>query len=448
MNEIEKYLQRKKSDNTKRAYKGRLERYFLYQIGNQELIDYANKKVKRVQIPEEKQKEIDITINEFLPKYLNTNREYADDLFEYTEYLSKKKAPLTIKSNINTIIKFLKAKKIKIDEEDLDDLKNKTTAQPQTIDKAPKKSELKQILSHGTSKDRALFLTLCSSGMRIGETLQIKLGDMDFDSDPTKIILRGEYTKNERSRIVFISDEAKLAIEEWLKEREQYILNATKKYNFGNKKDLPKAELRLFPFSNTTAHHMWVRILNKSGYNQKDPSYGRLIMHMHTLRKFFRTNMPSNDISIDMVEELMGHSGYQTRAYLRFNEEQIAEAYKKGMHNITIFEASIDTERLELLEAENLLVRKELNDMKNMIKGLDSDMITLLYRKLSDEKREKLLIARGNRFVKTTTTEENKQIRKKYMDDENFKEIPEPTEKDMKIIAKDVMNKKKKKASI
>ena len=442
MNEIEKYLLRKKTNNTKRAYKGRLERYFLFLIGNQDLIDYANKKLKRTKIPKEKQIEIDDAVNEFITSYLKNKHEYADDLFKYANYLSKKKLPLTVKSNINTIIKFLRVNKIIIDEEDLNDIKNKTKAYPQTIDKAPTKSELKQILSHGTSKDRALFLTLCSSGIRIGEALNIKLQDIEFNSNPTKITIRGEHAKGERPRIIFISDEAKLAIKEWLKERDRYILNATKKYNFGNKKDLPQAESRLFPFSNTTAHHMWVRILIKAGYDKKDPTSGILIMHTHTLRKFFRTNMPSNEISVDMVEELMGHSGYLTRSYLRFNEEQIAEAYRKGMHNVTIFELPMDAERIELLEAQNKIFKKELNDMKNMIKGLDSDMITLLYRKLSDEEREKLLEARGSRFVKTTTSEEDKQIRKRYMSDDNFNEIKEPTEIEQRKIAKKI-NKKK-----
>jgi len=58
---------------------------------------------------------------------------------------------------------------------------------------------------------------LASSGMRIGEALQLELDDLNLNSYPAKIYIRGEYTKSGNPRIAFIFSEAKEAVEEWLK---------------------------------------------------------------------------------------------------------------------------------------------------------------------------------------------------------------------------------------
>jgi len=55
--------------------------------------------------------------------------------------------------------------------------------------------------------------------MRIGEALQLKLDDVDLNSDPVRVNLRAEISKSGNMRISFISSEAKEAVAEWLKVR-------------------------------------------------------------------------------------------------------------------------------------------------------------------------------------------------------------------------------------
>lgn len=43
--------------------------------------------------------------------------------------------------------------------------------------------------------------------MRKVEALSIRISDIDFDSRPSKIILKGKYTKTKTSRIVFLTEE-------------------------------------------------------------------------------------------------------------------------------------------------------------------------------------------------------------------------------------------------
>ena len=93
-----------------------------------------------------------------------------------------------------------------------------------TNDEIPTNQQLKQILQHADIKGTALFLTLASSGMRIGEAMQLKVDeDLHLNDDPPTIEIKGKYTKTGDGRTVFISNEAKESILEWLKVRDAYV---------------------------------------------------------------------------------------------------------------------------------------------------------------------------------------------------------------------------------
>jgi len=82
---------------------------------------------------------------------------------------------------------------------------------------------LRQILSHSDLKGRALSLLLESSGIRIGDALKVQLVDIDLNSDPVKVTIRDEYTKEGDTYYTFINQEVKEALLEWLKVRESYL---------------------------------------------------------------------------------------------------------------------------------------------------------------------------------------------------------------------------------
>jgi len=82
-----------------------------------------------------------------------------------------------------------------------------------TLDKVPSNVQLRKILMHMPVHGKALYLVLVSSGMRIGEALQVKLDDVDSDHDPPEVNIRRGYTKSGRPRITFISSEAKELVE-------------------------------------------------------------------------------------------------------------------------------------------------------------------------------------------------------------------------------------------
>jgi integrase len=163
-----------------------------------------------------------------------------------------------------------------------------------TRDKKPTKEMLIQILDHANIKYRAIILFLVSSGARIGETLQLKKQDLMLDSKPPKAIIRAEYTKGGvGARTVYFSYEARDAIKEWLK------IKASTKKRTGESFE---GDL-VFPWNSYTARFMFNLSCDKSGINNLDHQTNRRVIHIQSLRKFFRSN---SGLGADIVHALMG----------------------------------------------------------------------------------------------------------------------------------------------
>lgn len=201
-----------------------------------------------------------------------------------------------------------------------------------TNDKVPSNADLKSILAYMPIQGRALYLVLSSSGMRIGEALALSLSELDLKSDPPRVLIRGENSKTGDNRTVFLSSEAKEALEDWLKVRDRYLKGAiSKSHRWKDSEDS-----RVFPFTTQNAYVIWYNALEKAGFKAKDNGTGRYTIHPHVLRKFYRTRL-GGVIHVDIVEALMGHEGYLTNEYRRPSEEDLAKSYKQGEHALLVF---------------------------------------------------------------------------------------------------------------
>ncbi len=194
---------------------------------------------------------------------------------------------------------------------------------------------LGRILTHCDVKGRALFLFLATSGIRIGEALQLRITDLDLTHEPVKVTIRGEYTKSGDGYNTFISEEAKKALVEWLKVRDEYIKSASGKgkgltktgFGRGLKREVDD---RVFPFSMYVAMSMWNNAVRKAGLEDRDPSTNRRTLHIHMLRKWFQSQLKQAGVPEDVVEAFIGHRGYLDASYRRYTKEQLIEAYRKG----------------------------------------------------------------------------------------------------------------------
>ena len=273
-------------------------------------------------------------------RYFAEERDYLNDLIGFIGNMNGK-PPATIKIRVTAVKEWLNFHGVEFSQRELKTLRHRIPRAKSawTVESEFDIEVLKKILAHTDEKGSALLLTLASSGMRIGEALNVKLNDVDLTADPPEIIVRGEYTKGEETRVVFISKETKAAVEEWLNVRDTYLkaaLNKTK--GFVEKIEVkPKKETddRLFPFSDGVVRELWGRALTKAGLDGKDTSTGRLKYRVHGLRKFFRSQLALS-CPVDIVEALMGHEGYLTNAYRRYTRKQMGEYYLKAEHLVTI----------------------------------------------------------------------------------------------------------------
>ena len=273
-------------------------------------------------------------------QYLEESRDKFADLKGFLEYLKGKYTSKSIGVKFPAIKEWLGVNDFEPSPSEKRILKKLTPAsKSRSEEEIFTRENIRRILNHLPIHGKALILVLASSGMRIGETLELELEDIKFEEKPTRIAIRGENTKTGDSRASFISSEALEVLKEWLKVRGTYLKASQNKnkglVGSGRAKAKPLSDNRVFPFSVTVVLDMFHSALNKAGLNGKDRETRRLKYRVHGLRKFFRTQL-ATVISVDIVEAIMGHSGYLTGEYRRYTVEELAAFYQKGEHVLLI----------------------------------------------------------------------------------------------------------------
>jgi integrase len=259
-----------------------------------------------------------------------------------------------------------------------------------TQDKIPTPEELKEILQHSKSiTSKAIFMTLATSGMRIGELLGLTFDNINLNTTPARINIPSHLTKNGEKRITFITEETKGVLKEYIEHyREKYIKISSSK----TLKHLKKGkDDRIFPMTYNTANTMWQTMVKNAGKGEQDKITRIHKYHIHCLRKFFRSRMGNkNGIGVDMTEFLMGHEGYLTREYRNYSEEELAEEYMKGVDRILIFEQPADTKdiREQLQQKEQRIIELE-KQIEEINKKLDQGVNVYLFDQLQKLKNSK-----------------------------------------------------------
>jgi integrase len=271
-------------------------------------------------------------------------RDPFDDLLKYATSLAGS-PPKTVSTYFHGILNFLEyAFDFELSKKQRRHLRNRLPKgkRARTVEDDLTREKLRRILTHCDAKGRALFLLLESSGIRIGEVLQLELDDIDLTSEPPKVNVRGEYSKTGDRYYSFMSSEAKEALTEWIKERDNYLKVAAKrgkglaKFKGDGRGVKSVDDDRIFPFSSTVATGMWNRALKKAGLENRDKGTHRRTMHVHMLRKYFDSQMRLT-VPRAIVEALMGHEEGSDDAYRRYTEKQIREEYLKGEPHLYVF---------------------------------------------------------------------------------------------------------------
>ena len=200
------------------------------------------------------------------------------------------------------------------------------------------KEILSRLLHNSSPKLQTAILMCVSSGMRIGELVQLRLGDIDFKTNPTTIRIRKETTKSRETRFTCISGETTKCLKDYLRKNlDWYEETKEDKFIFlSNNQDLsdPKRYHSVVSTSINNLEQMLVRVEKSVPELSKKNENGRNSIHFHSFRAWFKTQVTDSHQS-DFAEALMGHKSLKL-VYYRQNTEVRSKTYLGIEHSLTV----------------------------------------------------------------------------------------------------------------
>jgi integrase len=251
---------------------------------------------------------------------------------------------------------------------------------------------------------------LASSGARVTEMASIRYKDLDTSSLPVSIHLRPEVTKTRIGRIVYISNEAKEELQQWLSSK-QRSRNISKHMS----KNIDPNELVFQVYSNERnpkyiVHKIQVDFighLKRLGlYNVREGSnnnskndgndgndndannnkkYARSTITLHSFRKLWKVQSSLAAGQSDIAEYIMGHIGSMAMTYFKISPTDVAKIYlNKIMEHVTFCDiASVEKAKEELnqkLIEERDVKDRELGELKKRLSAYENKLDSVVNR--------------------------------------------------------------------
>ena len=310
---------------------------------------------------------------------------------EFIVYLDKLgMKPATIKLLVTTLRGYLGHLGIRIYSEDF----RRSVRLPRKIRQREEpltKEILVRLLRNLPTKLQTAVLVATASGMRIGELVQLRISDIDFDSKPTKIRIRAEITKTKESRETYLTDEVTRALKDYItrsfewKEgqpneaiknqvifgRASLVRDKNKPNSKLRKKD---SELRCTPqfiAESVLVNSLKLHIRKIPELNQLNEN-GRHMIHFHAFRKYFRTTV-GDAVGRDYAEALMGHHFYLD-TYYNLPEDKRREMYLKAEPYLTISDFSRIEKSLSSISAKYAEIEEKVASFKQYLNTVGKDL--------------------------------------------------------------------------
>lgn len=235
--------------------------------------------------------------------------------------------------------------------------------------------EIKLILETAGRKKKALYLMMLSSGLRVGEAVQLKRSDLELIDSNFMIRVRASTTKTQNGRTTFMNKEAtRLVIPFWKMIDDDALI-------FASNKD---------PILAKSAEHVRFNDYRKKTgltrkYDGPKDSINRFQISLHSFRAFFITKVSRHDPNL--AKRLAGQKSYLD-TYDRLESKEKLAIYKKIEPNLYIYE--------QKPEAEEITELRERLDKFEESKALD-DQIDRDVKEI--EKRDPVLTKRYNEIM-------------------------------------------------
>lgn len=188
------------------------------------------------------------------------------------------------------------------------------------IPRARKKFHLPEVLSRAeverllgvvtNMKHRTLLMLTYSSGLRIGETLGLKTGDIDSH----RMMIRIHQGKGNKDRYAVLSCVALAQL------RLYYQLYRPSVWLFETGKDQI--------MSPRTAQIIMQRAVAKAGISKK--------VSLHTLRHSFATHLMEQGVSLAIIQQLLGHKSLRTTSIYLHVQQYALEKVKSPLDSLSL----------------------------------------------------------------------------------------------------------------
>jgi integrase len=229
----------------------------------------------------------------------------------------------------------------------------------------------KILLACNNRRLKPYLLVLASGGMRAVEGLAIRIKDMDFSVNPTKIHIRKEYAKTKVARDIYVSNETTHYLKQWL----DWKYNNHERPRRQDENDLVFTLQR-----NKNPNTLYVKVLTEFqkllaivGLDERKEggTQMRRKITLHSFRRFTKSVI-SDQVNQDFSEWFLGHS---KSPYYTKKEPERREIYaSKCMKYLTYLDYTT-------LEATGKSIEANLREKDREIAGLkekyDADIALL-----------------------------------------------------------------------
>ena len=270
-----------------------------------------------------------LSIDNLLIEITKRNQDPYDLLNGYAAHLRNSNiSALTLKQRVVTLKNFFEYCDIDISPRRFK-LKVKLPKVVKKKKEALSKEEIIEILNVCDNiRLRTYVILLATTGMRAVEALSIRIKDIDFDSNPAILFVRGEFTKTKADRTIFLTEEVTKQLKSWLdyKHRTRRVCHQDKQngkslteYRTPDKRD---TDLVFAVYQDNNAPNPdslygdlsrgYAKTLDRSGKgNREDGNQRRREITLHSFRRFVKSTISDLGYA-DFSEWFIGHSGSHT----------------------------------------------------------------------------------------------------------------------------------------
>jgi integrase len=181
-------------------------------------------------------------------------------------------------------------------------------------DRSPRPEELQRLLDLGTLRDRVIILLLALGGFRVGTLVRLQYRhvrrDLEARQVPVHVHVEAEITKGKYADYdTFLGEEAAEALRLYLEKRRagspegrtppEEIQGDSPLIRDGH-------SVRVRPITEGRVHSIVNNLLREAGLIE-DGDGPRYDLRVHSIRKYFRTQLAALGVNRDYIEYMMGH---------------------------------------------------------------------------------------------------------------------------------------------